>query len=238
MAFNSPNYTQTPNDLFDEHMRDMKESELKVVLVIVRKTLGWQKKADPISLTTLETMTGLSRQACLDGVNAAVERGIVCAQKRRGKTTIYRLSVEETSQDSRPVVQSDQSNEATSTSQDSRPVEAPTSPLSRPTKEIEEKEKEKKSLEGQTHPQDGDRAREATAGVGVEILPIEDFRSLKNSLQIPDAQPPDWALGIARHKLARGELERGDAIAYAWGVVRQVWASRPIVQRRDEPQPF
>lgn len=52
-------------------------AELKVTMAILRKTLGWQKKSDKISLTQLEKMTGLSRQGVIDGTREAEARGTV-----------------------------------------------------------------------------------------------------------------------------------------------------------------
>jgi phage replication O-like protein O len=72
-----PNYTQTPNIIFDEWLPHMKAAELKVVLVICRKTFGWHKEVDKISLSQLQAATGLSRQGVINGVNDAIERGIV-----------------------------------------------------------------------------------------------------------------------------------------------------------------
>ncbi len=63
-----PNYTQTPNILFDKIMCTLNESELKVFLAIIRKTFGWQKTHDRISFTQIEEMTGLSRQSISNGL--------------------------------------------------------------------------------------------------------------------------------------------------------------------------
>jgi hypothetical protein len=76
-GFLSPNHTQTPNELFDIYLSQMGEAELKVTLVIIRKTLGYHKKRDPISFTQLQKETGLTRQSAWDGVQAAIERGLV-----------------------------------------------------------------------------------------------------------------------------------------------------------------
>ena len=61
MPFESPNHTQVPNDLFDSILCDIGYAELKVTLAAIRKTLGWQKRSDKISLSQMEKMTGLSR---------------------------------------------------------------------------------------------------------------------------------------------------------------------------------
>jgi len=76
-GFEKPNYTQTPNQFFDEHMRDLNGSELKVTLAIIRKTFGFHKEKARISLTDLEEMTGLSRQSVIDGAAGAEEKGMI-----------------------------------------------------------------------------------------------------------------------------------------------------------------
>jgi hypothetical protein len=58
-----PNTTQIPNVVLDDLMPQLSGSELKVLLAIVRKTYGWQKRSDKISFTTLRQLTGLSRDA-------------------------------------------------------------------------------------------------------------------------------------------------------------------------------
>lgn len=72
-----PNHTQVPNILLDKMMLDMSESELKVTLAIVRKTLGWHKKKDQISYSQLEKLTGMGRQAVSTGIEAALKRGLI-----------------------------------------------------------------------------------------------------------------------------------------------------------------
>lgn len=132
-GFTSPNHTQCPNDLFDVHMLDMKEAELKVTLAIIRKTLGFHKKSDPISLSQLQKLTGLSRQAVSEGAADAIERGLVeiVGTGKRG-VLIYGL-----------VINSDQSTKETTTSQENRPV---TSLKSRHTKETGQKKPLQKKM--------------------------------------------------------------------------------------------
>lgn len=139
-GFKSPNYTQTPNDLFDNFMRDMKESELKVVLCAIRKILGYHKEYDPISFTQFEEMTGLSREGVATGIAAAIERGILeeVGTGARG-VKIYGLVINPdqseitTSQNSRPVLVRNSDQSTPSTSQNFRH-----------TKESDSKEKNQK----------------------------------------------------------------------------------------------
>ncbi len=65
-----PNTTQVPNILLDRLMAELKDTSLRVVLAIVRLTYGFQKRADRISLTQLQRMTGLSRQGAVSGIAA------------------------------------------------------------------------------------------------------------------------------------------------------------------------
>lgn len=94
-GFAAPNYTQTPNEFFDLHMMDMGEAELKVTLAIIRKTFGFQKTRDAISLSQLQKMTGLSRQGAFDGAEAALKRGLVTVVGKGARgVTIYGLVVD------------------------------------------------------------------------------------------------------------------------------------------------
>lgn len=71
-----PNYTQAPNVLLDRLLPEITSlAELKVTLVVVRRTIGYHEDERRISLTELEQRTGLSRRSCIDGVKAGLERG-------------------------------------------------------------------------------------------------------------------------------------------------------------------
>jgi phage replication O-like protein O len=96
-AFADSNYTMVPNDLFDM-MATMECSELKVTLAIIRKTRGYHKRADAVSISQLETMTGLGEGACRAGRDAAVERGtITFAGRGKRGVHIYALATPEDS---------------------------------------------------------------------------------------------------------------------------------------------
>ncbi|MDP3012730.1 MAG: replication protein [Candidatus Subteraquimicrobiales bacterium] len=53
-GFSRPKYTQVPDDLFDFLLPFLDEKELKVLLYVIRRTLGWKKDSDMISLNQLE----------------------------------------------------------------------------------------------------------------------------------------------------------------------------------------
>lgn len=73
-GFESPNYTQVPNDLF-AIMSQMEDTELRVTLAITRLTIGYHRDQAKFSIAKLATMTGLSREGALTGAKAAELRG-------------------------------------------------------------------------------------------------------------------------------------------------------------------
>lgn len=87
-----PRHTRVPNAILDS-MDELTEPELRVLLAIARKTIGWQKECDLISLTQLEKLTGLSRPAVNKALHTAVERGWVeCTGRGKRGTGCYKLT--------------------------------------------------------------------------------------------------------------------------------------------------
>lgn len=67
-----------PNDLIDKgYMAHMKGPALACYIFIVRKTRGWNKADDSISLSQLVSGTGYGRDAVLSGVDKLVEMGVI-----------------------------------------------------------------------------------------------------------------------------------------------------------------
>ena len=48
-----PQFTMVPDILFDMYLPALSDAELRVLLYIIRHTLGWKKDSDSISLTQL-----------------------------------------------------------------------------------------------------------------------------------------------------------------------------------------
>ena len=46
-----PNFLQVPNVVIDELLPDLTGAELKCYLVVIRKTKGWNKESDNISIS-------------------------------------------------------------------------------------------------------------------------------------------------------------------------------------------
>ena len=111
-GFSRPNYTQVPDDVFDVLLPELTESELKVLLYIIRRTFGFKKDADTISLKQmvegirtrdgrqLDRGAGVSKTSAVRGVNGLVEKGIILAVRNRSaekgdEATTYTLHVVE-----------------------------------------------------------------------------------------------------------------------------------------------
>jgi phage replication O-like protein O len=96
-GFSSPNFTQVPDELFDQLLPDLSGAETKVLLYIIRRTFGFKKDSDDISLsqlvdgiTTLDGRqldrgTGLSKSTVSLALKSLVAEGILIANRNRSK---------------------------------------------------------------------------------------------------------------------------------------------------------
>jgi phage replication O-like protein O len=82
-GYDPPRYTPVPDDLFDWQLRDLGLAELKVLLFIIRKTLGYKKNADAISLTQICEATGLGRKAVSQAIRTLEERRAIRVVRRK-----------------------------------------------------------------------------------------------------------------------------------------------------------
>lgn len=92
MPFQSPNFTQVPNDLFD-HMPYMNFAELMVTLIVIRETIGWQRDEIKLSIQEISKLTGLTRKSVWAGAKAAEERGLIECTHNGRKKSIWRARV-------------------------------------------------------------------------------------------------------------------------------------------------
>jgi phage replication O-like protein O len=110
-GFRSPNYTQVPDELFDELMADLSGAELKVLLYIMRRTFGFKKDRDNISLnqicngisrkngTIVDRGTGLSKASAVRALTSLEEKRIIVRSRRRSaergdEATTYQLHMD------------------------------------------------------------------------------------------------------------------------------------------------
>ena len=87
-----PNTTPTPNELYNGEMKKMNDTELRVVLLVTRATLGWEidhetgmrKQEDWISQKQLMEKSGKSNRSISTAVKSCVEHGWIEARDKSG----------------------------------------------------------------------------------------------------------------------------------------------------------
>ena len=88
-----PNSFQLPNALIDDGvMADMKGAALAIYILVVRKTRGWQKETDAISISQFMKFTGYGKDAVISGAEKLVTLGLVSRISRERQPTLYTLS--------------------------------------------------------------------------------------------------------------------------------------------------
>jgi len=109
-GFDSPNTTQVPDAFFDVVAPELSEAELRVALYIIRRTFGFKKDSDNISLrqmvngiTTrdgrvLDRGTGLKKSAVANALNGLERKGVILSQRNRSRErgnepTTYALNI-------------------------------------------------------------------------------------------------------------------------------------------------
>jgi phage replication O-like protein O len=101
------NYTKTPNILFDQLIRKLSNSELKILLIIIRQTNGWidskskkYKTRDRITYNQFISKTGISRRVISIAINSLLKKNLIvitdtygnylyAPENRKGRFFIY-----------------------------------------------------------------------------------------------------------------------------------------------------
>jgi hypothetical protein len=100
--------TPVPNSVFDVYLKELKLAELKVLLIIIRHTLGWEdkrtrserKELDWISNSQLAVKTGSSGRAINEAIQSLVQKKLIdvlsfqgeildSPEKRRGQQKLF-----------------------------------------------------------------------------------------------------------------------------------------------------
>ena len=114
-GFQFPTTTPVPDELFDEVMFHLTGAEIKVVLYICRRTFGFKKSSDNISLSQLangitkkdgsilDRGTGLGKTSVARAVKSLEEKGVVVRSRRQSlekgdEPTTYSLHLRPVSQ--------------------------------------------------------------------------------------------------------------------------------------------
>lgn len=87
-----PNSFIIPNSVVDELMAEMSGVELKCYLFVVRKTKGWNKEYDAISLTQFIKFTGAGKTSVVDALKNLVELGLLVKKTGVRNTSVYAIN--------------------------------------------------------------------------------------------------------------------------------------------------
>ena len=86
------NFIKLPNNFIDLLMSKLSDASFKVLMVILRKTVGWNKEVDFISLTQFEQMTGKSRSTVIKSLKELLEKQLIKSGKVSRNGTQYSLT--------------------------------------------------------------------------------------------------------------------------------------------------
>ena len=103
-GFQFPNTTQIPNEVFDTLMPHLSGGELKVLLYICRRTFGFRKDSDSISLTqiskgittkagkVLDQGTGLSRRQVQRALRVLESHKVILVERKVDETGLHEIN--------------------------------------------------------------------------------------------------------------------------------------------------
>ena len=88
-----PNSFQVPNALVDDLMAELGGIELKCYLLVIRKTKGWSKDFDAISLSQFVTFTGAGKTAVINALKNLVDTGLLVRKVGARNTSVYAINL-------------------------------------------------------------------------------------------------------------------------------------------------
>lgn len=88
-----PNSFQVPNALIDDLMAELGGVELKCYLLVIRKTKGWSKEFDAISLSQFVTFTGAGKTAVISALKNLVDAGLLVRKVGARNTSVYAINL-------------------------------------------------------------------------------------------------------------------------------------------------
>ena len=90
---NKTGFTKYPNVLMDLYMKELSPIAFKLLSVICRKTIGFNKSQDKISLSIFKKYTGVSKASVVKGLNELIDKKLIIKSKNI-TTNIYELNLD------------------------------------------------------------------------------------------------------------------------------------------------
>jgi len=86
-------HTRIANELMDAFCKAFPGgSEAQILLAIIRKTYGWRKKSDEVSISQLEDMTFLGRRTVILAVQNLEAKRMITVHRRRGRGNVNQVN--------------------------------------------------------------------------------------------------------------------------------------------------
>lgn len=92
MSKYTPNSFQVTNAFVDEAMSKISDPAVKIYLIINRKTRGWNKDEDALSISQLEKLSGKSRPTVVKCTTELVKVGLVKLHKKSEHGNVFSLT--------------------------------------------------------------------------------------------------------------------------------------------------
>lgn len=97
-----PNHTQIPNTFIDESMSKLTHAQFKVLIAICRKTIGWHKHSDYISISQIVELANVSNKTVVQALKELEKMGYITTEKTKRSTTLITINYDATSVTSTP----------------------------------------------------------------------------------------------------------------------------------------
>jgi phage replication O-like protein O len=86
-------YTRVPNILFDKWMAKMKATSFTVLMTIWRKTIGWDKEYDKISISQIMELTGLSNKTITEAIKELKLKKLIINENLSRKIGYFKVNL-------------------------------------------------------------------------------------------------------------------------------------------------
>lgn len=84
-AFSLTNATSVPNFVIDDLMPRLRDTEFRLLLVVLRQTWGWRKERDWLTHSQLKRRTGRSSAALSKAITVLVRANLILVRNRAGQ---------------------------------------------------------------------------------------------------------------------------------------------------------
>lgn len=95
MSISKLNHTQVSNDFLDNYLHKISSKATKIFLVISRKTIGWHKQSDRITLTQIIKISGLTINTVKSGIQELDKLDMITIDKSgygKGQQVFYGIN--------------------------------------------------------------------------------------------------------------------------------------------------